>query len=183
MAATVRRIRREDASELRRLRLLALATDPLAFGSTSSREEAYPPSDWTDRAGSGSEGDREAIFLVVGSDGAAYGMVGAFSNEGAKNLWGMWVAPACRGSGGGAALLGAVLDWCTEVAPDGPVRLEVNPAQVEAVRLYERAGFQATGETRTLGHHAPAVVQRMERLATWRARGEERPGSPRRSSR
>jgi GNAT superfamily N-acetyltransferase len=163
MGATVRRIRPEDASTFRRLRLSALATDPLAFGSTSAREEAYPENHWTEWTSRDSEGEGEAIFLVAEGDAAAHGMVGAFSKEGEKHLWGMWVVPERRGSGSGAALLRAVLAWCEAVSPELPVRLEVNPTQRAAIRLYQQAGFRATGEIHPLGHHEPATVHGMER--------------------
>jgi len=165
MGATVRRIRPEDASTFRRLRLSALATDPLAFGSTSAREEAYPEIHWTEWTIRDSEGEGEAIFLVSEGDAAAHGMVGAFSKDGEKHLWGMWVVPERRGSGSGAALLRAVLAWCEAVSPELPVRLEVNPTQRAAIRLYQQAGFRATGEIHPLGHHEPATVHGMERSA------------------
>ncbi|MCI4326472.1 MAG: GNAT family N-acetyltransferase [Thermoplasmata archaeon] len=157
-----RRIRPTDWSALRELRLDALAADPLAFGSTFERESELPETHWRTRAETSASGAGETIVLVEPVDGSFAGMVGAFSAGGAKVLWGMWVRPEHRHRGVGVALLEAVLGWCREAASHEPVRLDVNPSQSSAVRLYERHQFRFTGDERALGHHAPARTLGME---------------------
>jgi GNAT superfamily N-acetyltransferase len=166
-----RRIRPPDWTAFRELRLDALAADPLAFGSTFEHESELPETHWRTRAATSASGPAETIVLVGPVDGPLAGMVGAFSADGAKILWGMWVRPEFRHGGVGLALLETVLAWCHEVASDRPVRLDVNPSQSTAVRLYERHQFRFTGVERPLGHHAPARVLAMERA----------PGAPLRS--
>lgn len=56
----------------------------------------------------------------------------------------MWVAPGYRGRGVGHALVAAVAAWARS-AGHRRLRLEVADHNAQAVRLYERAGFIATG--------------------------------------
>ena len=46
MSPTVRRLRAGEAGLLRDVRLRALRDAPMAFGSTTAREEAYEPGAW-----------------------------------------------------------------------------------------------------------------------------------------
>ena len=82
------------------------------------------------------------VMLVARVDGQARGCVAVrrldeFSGE----LKRMYVAPTGRGMGIGAALLDAIADRAQQL---GMFRLllETGPKQPEAVRLYERDGFQ-----------------------------------------
>jgi GNAT superfamily N-acetyltransferase len=162
----VRRIRADEGLALRAVRLAALSADPLAFGSTLERELPLPEAHWRQRSEEAASGTGSTIYLAADLDRAPYGMLGAFTPEdGSRHLWGMWVDPSRRGRGVGAALLNAVLAWCQEVHPPGPVWLDVNPDQRRAVRLYERQGFGWTGTERPLGHDAPAVTRVMRRPA------------------
>lgn len=76
------------------------------------------------------------------------------------NLFQMWVAPESRGRGVAAALLDEALGWArargTQV-----VHLGVNNANAGALRLYERAGFQAIGEPYLMREGAPHMEQEM----------------------
>ncbi|MCI4369522.1 MAG: GNAT family N-acetyltransferase [Thermoplasmata archaeon] len=157
----VRRLRAEEWEAFRRLRLQALESDPLAFGSTHSRELSYSEEYWNEWAGRSATGDSEAIFVAVDPTGQFVGMVGIFSKESWANLWGMWVRPRARNGRVGTRLLAAAVDWAELHLPSEPVRLEVNPSQEPALRLYERAGFRLTGVQHPLGHQPPAVVREM----------------------
>lgn len=54
----------------------------------------------------------------------------------------VWVDPAHRRLGVGAALVAAVLEWCRE---EGMVRVVLNPSEVSRP-LYRRAGFRAADD-------------------------------------
>jgi len=130
----------------RAIRLRALADDPDAFGSTLAREDAFTPAEWRARLAG-----EAAVFLAVVAGEDAGTAVGAPWRErpGVAGLFGMWVAPAARGRGLGDRLVRAVISW----ARDGGFArlvLEVGDANANAVRLYERHGFVATGRCGTL---------------------------------
>lgn len=169
----IRRLLTADWEAFRALRLQALKTDPLAFGSTLERETAYPEDRWRNWAESGALGDESATFVVEAADGRLLGMAGLFTDRREYHIWGMWVSPEVRGQGLGRDLLDRALSWAESTHPRRAVRLDVNPAQRAAVRLYESRGFRPTGTTTPLGHDPPGVVQGM-------VRGPSRPPSRRR---
>ena len=103
----------------------------------------------------------------VGS--AVIGLGGAFRLEEhprVAHLIAMWVDPAHRRSGAGRALTEAVLDWARRADLD-EVMLWVVGENEAARRLYEHAGFGATGESQPLPSN-PALVehQMVVRLGT-----------------
>jgi ribosomal protein S18 acetylase RimI-like enzyme len=159
----IRRLVAAEWRSYRNLRLRALKVDPLAFGSDLRRESAYTSGKWMGWAEGGASGDEAATFVIEAVPGRLVGMAGLYSDRGKYHLWGMWVAPKCRGRGLGSKLLDRVLSWAEATRPNREVRLDVNPTQAVAVRLYESRGFRSTGKTSPLGHHPPAVVEEMRR--------------------
>jgi len=139
----VRRLDPGEEDVLRAVRLAALASDPVAFGSTLAREQAFGPDDWTRLLGP------PAVTFVVAPApdaepvGMAWGVPDADA-PGVVNLFGMWVDPAARGSGAGAALVDAVRGWAAERGADR-IDLTVVEGNETAARLYRRHGFRATG--------------------------------------
>jgi ribosomal protein S18 acetylase RimI-like enzyme len=159
----VRRLRADEWAAFRELRLAALRADPLAFGSTASREAAYPDARWQDWAVRGGSGSREATFVAEEPLGRLVGMAGAFPDNARHHLWGMWVHPSCRGRGIGRALLVTLLGWIDVGFPGTEVLLDVNPDQASAVTIYLATGFIFEGGEQPLGHDPPAVTRRMIR--------------------
>lgn len=153
---TVRRLREDEVAEHRWIRLRALASDPLAFGSTFASEAAFPPEVWVERTRGGATGVDRATWVADDGQGHLVGLVGAFPEPPVLVVVSMWVEPARRGEKLGERLMAALLAWAAETRPDWPLRLSVNPAQIAAVRLYERLGFQRTGEFEPL-RHTPTV--------------------------
>lgn len=143
----------EDEWEAYRdLRLRALETDPLAFGSTAQRERAFSPETWKDRVGGRSNPLGSASWAAVTARGRFVGMTVAAEFEGAVRLFAMWVDPEYREQGVGGRLVDAALNWVRGRFPGRAVVLEVNPRQTAAVRLYESRGFCPTGKSSPLGH-------------------------------
>jgi hypothetical protein len=64
MNHTVRRIRADEATQLRDLRLHALADAPMAFSSSLAREQAYRDDLWQARAAAASHGCAQATFIA-----------------------------------------------------------------------------------------------------------------------
>lgn len=65
------------------------------------------------------------------------------------HLYQMWVAPERRRQGVGRALLDAAVRWAREAGARA-VALDVTVGNSEAARLYERAGFVPTGDSKPL---------------------------------
>jgi ribosomal protein S18 acetylase RimI-like enzyme len=155
----------EDLELYKRLRLVALKTDPDAFGSNHAREVAFDDATWLSRM-SGFDG-REGAVLVDEVDGAATGIVGiGFSERPADTqLWGMWVAPASRRCGAAQRLIDAAVQW--SVAHHAKtVTLWVVRANAAAIALYERNQFSATGEVDTLPGNPCVDELAMQRTLT-----------------
>src|SRR6266550_2356649 len=64
----------------------------------------------------------------------------------------VYVAPAARGRGVGAALLGALIG-STEAAGIWTIQSGVFPENAASLRLHERAGFRVVGIRERLGRH------------------------------
>jgi ribosomal protein S18 acetylase RimI-like enzyme len=130
-----RLVRPDEWAGWRALRLRALATDPRAFGASLAEEETQPEAWWQERAGAN---------LVI-EEGELWLGTCAVVGEGNKaELYGMWVAPEARGRGVGRALLEAAIERARKTGASH-LDLWVNVEQANAVRLYERAGFAASG--------------------------------------
>jgi len=179
----IRRLRAAEWESFRDLRLSALKADPLSFGSNFVREKGYPETRWKSWAETGALGGDQATFVAEGTARRLVGMAGVFTMQDQYHVWGMWVSPDFRGQGLGGKLLDRVLAWARSTEPGRDVYLDVNPDQSVAVRLYESRGFQVTGKTDSLGHHAPAIVQEMRRDPPSLARTKvPRGGSPGRTT-
>jgi len=137
-----------EGGRLRELRLAALRDAPGAFGASAEADEARPARHWEMLAGGPG-----AVF--VGGDWQ--GMAGVHLDGDAPVLWGMWVAPAARGSGLGRALAEAVVGWARDRAL-GRLTLSVSDAAPGAERLYASLGFARTGASRPL-ESDPSLAQ------------------------
>lgn len=130
---------------LRALRLAALADAPDAFGATLAEAERFTEKHWRQQL------DALATYVAV-LDGADAGMArGVADRSDPRNacLVSMWVLPAARVQGVGEALIRAVIDWA-RAAGHARLLLDVADGNQPALRLYERLGFQRTGETGSL---------------------------------
>jgi len=160
---TIRRITDSDRDGYRALRLQALKIDPMAFGSTWSRESEYDEALWTERTHQAATSFEVSSWLAESHDGELVGMAGVFWEKGSFVVWGMWVDPRSRGTGIGGRLLDELLRWTATAHPEAAVRLSVNPTQSAAVNLYLARGFRPTGGVEPLGHTPGAVVEDMAR--------------------
>lgn len=125
---------------LRDVRLRALEDAPDAFATTHAQALARPDDWWREWAERSAVEAGQAMFLAW--DGAqAVGIAGAYGDRERFDVVSMWTAPAQRGKGVAAALLGAAVAF----AGDAPVYLGVTEGNDSARRLYERHGFLATG--------------------------------------
>lgn len=153
---TVRQAGLGDITTFRDLRMTALRESPDAFEMTYEEERAQTDQYWRDRWAS----THNAGF-IASLHGASVGIAaGYFSEPDTVQLVSMWVAPAARHQGVGAALVDAVLQWAWRHGAR-QVRLWVTVGNADAERLYARYGFQRTGEIKPLrsrpGRHEVAM--------------------------
>ena len=150
----IRRVRADEWRELRDLRLEALQDSPDAFWTLYEEALERTDADWR-------EWTTFPCHVAV-EDGRLVGMVAAFADEqdaATAVLLAMFVAPAARGRGIGAALVDAQLAWARDEGFER-MSLLVNVEQGSAFRLYERCGFRDTGE-RSLLRDGPSVLATM----------------------
>jgi GNAT superfamily N-acetyltransferase len=163
----VRRIRRDEASRLRALRLRALADAPTAFGSTRAREEAFSHEVWRERAEHGAAAS-DSVTFIAEEDGEWIGMATGLASDpddpsdSRPVLVGMFVVSTARGRGIGAALVEAVIGWARDRRAVG-IGLWVTAVNRPAIALYEKCGFRDTGARKPLGHSPSIEELRMVR--------------------
>jgi len=162
----VLRVEESEWNAFRELRLEALRSDPLAFGSTLERELKFTEELWRERLANPGSGN----WVAVDSRDRWVGMTVAARIEGQFRIFGMWVHPDQRGKGVGGVLLDAAIAWVDGVATRAPIVLEVNRRQAAAVRLYRSRGFEFTGVSRPLGHTPGESVDEMVRTGREPAR-------------
>jgi RimJ/RimL family protein N-acetyltransferase len=136
-----------DAPEYRALMLEAYATGADAFTATVEEREAEPLS-WWERRIAGDDGQRQAFGAFV--DGRLVGSVALEYNSRPKTrhsvlLIGMYVRPAERRRGIGAALVRAVIEAARARADVEVLRLTVTDGNRAALRLYRALGFTEWG--------------------------------------
>jgi len=128
----------EDWELFREIRLRALREAPYAFGSHYDDWVDAPESRWRDRVAN------VPLNLVARRGDELLGMAsGVLDGEDSAGLISMWVDPAARGSGVGAALVGAVVEWAA--AAGRPTYLMVRSDNPRAIAAYLRAGFVDLG--------------------------------------
>jgi RimJ/RimL family protein N-acetyltransferase len=138
----IRRLRPDDWTLLRDVRLASLADSPEAFGSTYAREAEFDEATWRDRAAA------NGWYLATSGD-TVLGLVAGYHDAGPpatqRHLVAMWVAPQARGTGLAAELVDAVVDWA---GADGATELTLGVADGNdrARALYLKCGFVSTGE-------------------------------------
>jgi GNAT superfamily N-acetyltransferase len=141
---TLRTLDPDGWTEWRALRLAALREAPYAFSSRLVDWEGEGDTErrWRDRL------ETVPFNVIAFLDGRAAGQVSgtARRSDGSVMLVSMWVAPIARGQGVGDALVDAVIEWAREQSANHVV-LDVVPANVHAIALYERHAFSQTGHT------------------------------------
>jgi ribosomal protein S18 acetylase RimI-like enzyme len=139
-----------DWHRLRHVRLTALNADPAAFLSSHDTELGYDEQRWRREFSRG-----EWNVIVTGDSGTApgLGLVGVTRVPGMSAqecfLEYFWIAARIRGTGVGSLLLGTVLDRLRDAGVH-TVWLWILDGNDDAMRLYQRFGFQSTNERQPL---------------------------------
>ncbi|MEP7035316.1 MAG: GNAT family N-acetyltransferase [Actinomycetota bacterium] len=142
-SVTVYRLIADDWQLYRSIRLAMLEESPLAFGSTHAEAASFDEQLWRQRLA-----DNGVVLASVGTTSAGSAMYSEFGMTDPRDcaLFGMWVDPAFRRIGVGRALVDAVVAQA-RVAGKRRLVLHVVSGNEPASRLYEGAGFVATGRT------------------------------------
>lgn len=136
---------------LKELRLDALRKEPQAFGSSYERELAYPDEKWQERLRGIEKG--ESYVFVAKRDGRPVGMVmGGRTEEDrsrrSAHVWGLYVDGSARRRGIARALMEKVIEGFVKNPDVMVVKVEVNPQQEAALKLYLSLGFKETGTSK-----------------------------------
>lgn len=126
----------DDWQKYRDIRLLALKSDPHAFGSSYEEEINLSETDWRNRIG---------VMWFAMVDGQVAGLIGLLRRENQASIHisyiiSLWVKPAFRGR----SLAKSLLQNLQDIAPSIGLRkisLQVTATQPAAIRLYEKMGF------------------------------------------
>lgn len=150
MKYRVHRVRAEDWTRIKALRLAALADTPAAFVERYEDAATFPDAEWQFRAERAAR-DTNMQVLAAGSDGEWVGMMSAFIPEDEPRrakLVGVWVHPDHRGRAAGVArlLLDTVLDWARDEVGVDRIDLQVTETNTRAIAFYLRSGFVRNGK-------------------------------------
>lgn len=161
MTLRVARLGPDDWREHRELRLESLRSAPEAFAMTYEESLLMTDAEWRDRM------TGAVTFWQARDDGEPLGMAGLWedADDGpgvTAYLIAMFVRPRSRRRGIGAVLVQTVVDEASSRG-HGRLVLHVETGNETALRLYERAGFVATGPPSTHPHRAGLLEQPMVR--------------------
>jgi ribosomal protein S18 acetylase RimI-like enzyme len=140
----IRVLGEDDWAEYKRARLAALRESPEAFAASASDEEALSDADWQERM-------RRSIRLLAESDHTTVGVASVATGAGDEghqaDLFGLWVAPASRGTGVASELVRSAVRAARE---QGMTHLSywVTTDNGRAVAFASGFGFRPTDERR-----------------------------------
>ncbi len=140
MNLIISKLPEHEWQKYRDIRLLALKSDPYAFGSSFEEEVNLAELDWRNRMNT-------IWFAII--DGEPVGLIGLLKRENHASrhcgcIVSFWVKPAFRGHG----LAKGLLQNLQQIAKNQGIRkisLNVTTTQSSAIRLYEKVGFTKIG--------------------------------------
>ncbi|MEU4453627.1 GNAT family N-acetyltransferase [Nocardioides sp. NPDC023903] len=151
--AAVRVVVEDEWPALKKVRLAALQDTPRAFWASYDEVVTWPDERWRLWAASGAA---YIAWLGEKPSGLAAGII----HDGEHHLINMWLAPEARGHGLAEGLILAVAGWARR---DGAsvLTLWVVDGNESGRRLYERLGFELTGETQPFPEGDPRTESKM----------------------
>jgi ribosomal protein S18 acetylase RimI-like enzyme len=137
---TVLKLSPDEWQKYREIRLLALKSDPNAFGSSYEEEINLTESEWRKRI--------HAMWFAK-SDGNIVGLIGLLQRENVASkhcgyIISLWVKKEFRGRG----IAKSLIQKLKEISPNLGIRklsLQVSTTQTGAKKIYQDLGFQEAG--------------------------------------
>ncbi len=133
----------DDWEILRDVRLRALKDSPAAYISTYEEVAGWTEAKWRDRFAT-------AVWVVLRSEQRIIGVASSLRDDERpteRHLESVWVEPGHRRTGA----LRAILQYLVELEPEvGDWLLWVLDGNAEALAVYQRLGFEPTGESQLL---------------------------------
>jgi ribosomal protein S18 acetylase RimI-like enzyme len=145
-----RRLTTNDRVAFRALRQSALESNPQAY-ATSDEDWRNAPDEKIDALLDGNGGVHPVFGVFADAEETLLiGLVGLRrelrpTTRHKATVWGLYVSPERRREGVGSTLLAGLLEAAKELPDLEMVRLVVATEDAEAVRLFERSGFQLYG--------------------------------------
>jgi ribosomal protein S18 acetylase RimI-like enzyme len=134
-------IKEDRWKEHKKLRLEALKSDPIAFGSSYSKEKKLSEKEWKRRT-------KNALFAIF--DNELIGMTIIIFEKGQKikhiaNIYGVYVKKKFRGQGISKKIFDEAIKIIKKKKYIKKIKLTVNSKQKPAINLYKKYGFKEVG--------------------------------------
>ena len=135
-----------DAADFRYLRLEALENSPIAFSADFQKNSTHPMKYWEELLTP--HPDESTMFLGE-FEGKLIAMTGVMRGNSPKTrhsawIWGVYVTPKWRGLHIAEEIIHSCMDWA-RTRNVVLVKLGVAAVNQQAIRCYERSGFQIYG--------------------------------------
>jgi ribosomal protein S18 acetylase RimI-like enzyme len=155
---SLERITPANALVFKAIRLRALQSDPMAFGSTYAKESQFSDDEWLTRSLRWSS-DGSIGYLAFDGEHPC-GLVASYTDEQdpqQAHVISMWVDPAWRRAGVGTRLIEGLRSWARS-RKMRELRLMVTGVNTGAIGFYERLRFLKSGKTEPYPND-PAITE------------------------
>jgi RimJ/RimL family protein N-acetyltransferase len=144
MSIFIKQLTENDWREFSQIRLKALQTDPLVFGSNYEKESQMTEAEWRSRL----QAKDNAIFLIYEKE-TPIGMtaVSVDRNDPTKKtalFWGSWLAPHFRGKGLSKLMYQARINWAKEQPTVEKIIVSHRASNLASKSANQKHGFVLT---------------------------------------
>ncbi len=147
----------------KQLRLAALEQNPSSFGESLAEARRLSDGEWQARAQK-SVDEQERDTLLAFASWEAVGMIFVFLKEGRKvgSFGGLWVKKDFRRKGVGEQLVKKALAWLKDAGAK-EVTFWNNAENEASTSLYQKLGFQETGDQKPLDSDPSKLIKLMRK--------------------
>lgn len=144
MNFSIRQLNENDWREFSQIRLKALQTDPLVFGSNYEKESQFTEADWKERL----QAKDSAIFMIF-ADEKPVGITGVsvFRDDPTKRtaiFWGSWLEPDFRGKGLSYLMYKARFNWARNFPEIDRIIISHRASNLASKYANQKHGFKFT---------------------------------------